>query len=149
MCASNWNTKIEYKQKTIYKYEVLLSLPPSYTIHEDFFIKRNYLLSRLINAIFDNFARTGETQKKEGLPFLVAKSSTQQEVMTPSLYIVGYLQQQRSLLLDWSSRQNVFQAARCRSVRLIHGRGAQYYACVFTVFRCVFPRYSLYIVYEE
>ena len=90
MCASNWNSKIEYKQKTIYKYEVLLSLPPSYTIHEDFFIKRNYLLSRLINAIFDNFARTGETQKKEGLPFLVAKSSTQQEVMTPSLYIVGY-----------------------------------------------------------
>ena len=54
------------------------------------FIKKNYLLSRLINAIFDNFARTGETQKKEGLPFLVAKSSTQQEVMTPSLYIVGY-----------------------------------------------------------
>ena len=54
------------------------------------FIKKKYLLSRLINAIFDNFARTGETQKKEGLPFLVARSSTQQEVMTPSLYIVGY-----------------------------------------------------------
>ena len=29
-------------------------------------------------------------KKKEGLPFLVARSSTQQEVMTPSLYIVGY-----------------------------------------------------------
>ena len=55
------------------------------------FIKKIlHLLSRLINAIFDNFARTGETQKKEGLPFLVARSSTQQEVMTPSLYIVGY-----------------------------------------------------------
>ena len=63
--------------------------PRSYTICEDFY-KKKYLLSRLINAIFDNFARTGETQKKEGLPFLVARSSTQQEVMTPSLYIVGY-----------------------------------------------------------
>ena len=126
--------------------------PRSYTICEDFYKKIFYLLSRLINAIFDNFARTGETQKKEGLPFLVARSSTQQEVMTPSLYIVGYNNNVVFYLTEVVGKMCFrprgvvpFDSYTDGGIRLV----LRHYACVFTVFRCVFPRYSLYIVYEE